>query len=100
MRAGRTDPNVLRVGDPLDFWRIADVVDGQTVLLRAEMRVPGQAWLEFRVQPIDGDTHVVQRAIFRPRGLAGRLYWWVLIPFHAIIFPGMLRNALAHAERS
>ena len=44
-------------------------------------------------------THVVQRAIFRPRGLAGRLYWWVLIPFHAIIFPGMLRNALKHAEK-
>ncbi len=99
MRAGRTDPNVLRVGDPLDFWRIADVVDGETVLLRAEMRVPGQAWLEFRLNQVAGGTHVVQRAIFRPRGLAGRLYWWVLIPFHAIIFPGMLRNALAHAEQ-
>ncbi|MEY4401866.1 MAG: hypothetical protein RL072_1731 [Actinomycetota bacterium] len=99
MRAGRTDPNVLRVGDPVDFWRIADVVDGEAVLLRAEMRVPGQAWLEFRVKTVDGGTHVVQRAIFRPRGLAGRLYWWVLIPFHAIIFPGMLRNALEHAEQ-
>jgi hypothetical protein len=100
MRAGRTDPKVLRVGDPLDFWRIAEVVDGEAVLLRAEMRVPGQAWLEFRVKPVEGGTHVVQRAIFRPRGLAGRLYWWVLIPFHAIIFPGMLRNALTHAEQS
>ena len=100
MRAGRTDPNVLRVGDPLDFWRIAEVVDGEAVLLCAEMRVPGQAWLEFRVKPVEGGTHVVQRAIFRPRGLAGRLYWWVLIPFHAIIFPGMLRNALTHAEQS
>jgi hypothetical protein len=72
------------------------------------MRLPGQAWLEFRLREVrsDGDigsrvvgTHVVQRAIFRPRGLAGRLYWWVLIPFHAIIFPGMLRNALAQAEQ-
>lgn len=107
MRRGRRDQNVLRVGDPLDFWRIADVKDKQTLLLRAEMRVPGQAWLEFRLSDVvdptgasSSGTHVVQRAIFRPRGLAGRLYWWVLIPFHAIIFPGMLRNALAHAENS
>jgi hypothetical protein len=87
------------------------VKDGEILLLRAEMRVPGQAWLEFRLSDAAHDsanggdaqhgagTHVVQRAIFRPRGLAGRLYWWVLIPFHAIIFPGMLRNALAHAEK-
>ena len=75
------------------------------------MRVPGEAWLEFRLEDVAGaatesrgagrtGTHVVQRAIFRPRGLAGRLYWWVLMPFHSIIFPGMLRNALAHAETS
>ena len=104
MRRGRRDQHVLRVGDPLDFWRITEVKDKETLLLRAEMRVPGQAWLEFRLSDSrDGrasGTHVVQRAIFRPRGLAGRLYWWVLIPFHAIIFPGMLRNALAHAEKS
>ena len=117
MRRGRRDQHVLRVGDPLDFWRVADVKDNETILLRAEMRVPGQAWLEFRLSDVAATaggaggsngagrggavgTHVVQRAIFRPRGLAGRLYWWVLIPFHAIIFPGMLRNALAHAEKS
>lgn len=94
---------MLRVGDPLDFWRIAEVKDQCELLLRAEMRVPGEAWLEFRLSDASskgGGTHVVQRAIFRPRGLAGRLYWWVLIPFHSIIFPGMLRNALAHAETS
>ena len=100
MRTGRRDQHVLRVGDALDFWRIADVKEGETLLLCAEMRLPGQAWLEFRLSTKDGGTHVVQRAIFRPRGLAGRLYWWVLIPFHAIIFPGMLRNALAQAEKS
>jgi uncharacterized protein YbjT (DUF2867 family) len=98
MRRGRRDPYEVRVGDPIDFWRVADVRDGEVLLLRAEMRVPGQAWLEFRLKPTAGGTHVTQRAIFRPRGLAGRLYWWVLVPFHAIIFPGMLRNALAHAE--
>lgn len=98
MRRGRRDQNVLRVGDPLDFWRIAEVKAGEVLLLRAEMRVPGQAWLEFRLRDEADGTHVTQRAIFRPRGLAGRLYWWVLIPFHAIIFPGMLRNALANAE--
>ncbi len=111
MRRGRRDPNVLRVGDPLDFWRIAAVKDRRELLLRAEMRVPGEAWLEFRLEDVAGaatesrgagrtGTHVVQRAIFRPRGLAGRLYWWLLIPFHSIIFPGMLRNALANAEIS
>ena len=100
MRRGRRDQNVLRVGDPLDFWRIAEVKDRETLLLRAEMRVPGQAWLEFKLTDAPRGTHVVQRAIFRPRGLAGRLYWWVLIPFHAVIFPGMLRNALAHAEKT
>lgn len=98
MRRGRRDPYEVRVGDPIDFWRVADVRDGEVLLLRAEMRVPGQAWLEFRLKPTPSGTHVTQRAIFRPRGLAGRLYWWVLVPFHAIIFPGMLRNALTHAE--
>jgi uncharacterized protein YbjT (DUF2867 family) len=100
MRTGRRDQHVLRVGDALDFWRIADVKEGEMLLLCAEMRLPGQAWLEFRLSTKEDGTHVVQRAIFRPRGLAGRLYWWVLIPFHAIIFPGMLRNALAQAEKS
>jgi hypothetical protein len=99
MQRGRRDPGVLRVGEPLDFWRIAEVKDRRELLLRAEMRVPGQAWLEFRLESVaNGRTHVVQRAIFRPRGLAGRLYWWALVPFHSIIFPGMLRNALAQAE--
>jgi uncharacterized protein YbjT (DUF2867 family) len=100
MRRGRRDQHVLRVGDPLDFWRIADVREREALLLRAEMRVPGQAWLEFKLSDSPQGTRVVQRAIFRPRGLAGRLYWWILIPFHAVIFPGMLRNSLRHAERS
>lgn len=70
-RTGRRNQHVLRVGDALDFWRIADVKEGETLLLCAEMRLPGQAWLEFRLSSKDGGTHVVQRAIFRPRGWLG-----------------------------
>jgi len=98
MRRGRRDQVVLRVGDYVDFWRVASVEHGVSLVLRAEMRMPGQAWLEFRLHAALQGITVTQRAIFRPRGLAGIIYWWVLLPFHALIFPGMLRNVLVTAE--
>jgi hypothetical protein len=98
MRKGRREEGEMRVGDPIDFWRVASIDPGVSLVLRAEMKLPGQAWLEFRLDPIANGIVVTQRAVFRPRGLAGRLYWWVLLPFHAVIFPGMLRNVLATAE--
>ena len=98
MRRGRRDQVVLRVGDYVDFWRVASIEPGVSLVLRAEMKMPGQAWLEFRLHAALQGITVTQRAIFRPRGLAGIIYWWVLSPFHALIFPRMLRNVLATAE--
>ncbi|MDX1271778.1 SDR family oxidoreductase [Bizionia paragorgiae] len=93
LRRGRTNKTSIQTGDALDFWRVllADKDSGR-LLLFAEMKLPGEAWLEFKV-----DKGIVyQRAVFRPRGLAGRLYWYSVLPFHGLIFNGMI-NKLANA---
>lgn len=100
LRRGRRDAARLRVGDSLDFWRVEEVRPPRLLRLRAEMRLPGLAWLEMVV---DGDrrgrTVYRQRALFHPRGLAGHLYWWSVAPFHALVFGGMARNIAARAEK-
>ncbi len=90
LRRGRTHPTQLDNGDSLDFWRVilADK-EQRRLLLFAEMKLPGEAWLEFR---IDEENTLHQIATFRPRGLWGRLYWYSLVPFHFFIFEGMIRN--------
>lgn len=96
---GRKDEHQLRVNDHVDWWRVESVSPGHMVTLRAEMRAGGRAWLQFRVeQNEDGGTRLYQRAIFFPIGLIGRLYWRVIQPFHAMIFPTMAKNILAAAE--
>jgi uncharacterized protein YbjT (DUF2867 family) len=99
-RRGRRDPKELRVGDALDWWRVEAIEEGRLLRLRAEMKVPGLAWLELGVRP-DGDRHSVyhQRAIFLPRGLAGHLCWFGVAPFHGIVFGGMARSITRTAER-
>ncbi|MGS2642215.1 SDR family oxidoreductase [Streptosporangium sp. LJ11] len=99
LRRGRRDPKRLRVGDSVDFWRVEEVEPGRLLRLRAEMRLPGLAWLEMRVLTHRGETVYGQRAIFHPRGLAGHLYWWSVAPFHSLIFGPMLRNVAKAAER-
>jgi uncharacterized protein YbjT (DUF2867 family) len=96
---GRRDPRRLRVGDAVDWWRVEDVADGRLLRLRAEMRLPGLAWLELSVcQDPVGRTLFRQRALFHPRGLLGHLYWAAVTPFHGVVFGGMQRNiALAAA---
>lgn len=91
LRRGRTHPNDIYPGDALDFWRVlySDRGEGR-LLLFAEMKLPGEAWLEFRVQRDD----LVQTATFRPRGLLGRLYWYAIWPFHELVFQGLI-NKLA-----
>ncbi len=90
LRRGRTHPNRLFPGDSLDFWRVLLAnKKKRRLLLFAEMRLPGEAWLEFR---IDEDHYLHQTATFRPRGLRGRLYWYAMLPFHYFIFEGMLQN--------
>ena len=89
LRRGRTNPDALQVGDALDFWRVlyADKKEGRLLLL-AEMKLPGEAWLEFKIV---SDT-LIQTATFRPLGLLGRIYWYAVYPFHGIIFTGMLKK--------
>jgi len=99
MRRGRRDPDRLYVGEALDFWRVEEIVPGELLRLRAEMKLPGRAWLELRVTAGDGATRYEQRAVFLPKGLAGHVYWWAVAPFHAFIFGGMARNVARTAER-
>jgi uncharacterized protein YbjT (DUF2867 family) len=99
MRRSRRDPDALFPGDPLDFWRVEAVEDDRLLRLRAEMKVPGRAWLQFEVIG-NGDRSVIrQTALFEPRGLAGLAYWYALYPVHSLIFAGMLRGIAAAAER-
>ena len=97
LRRGRRDPDVLRVGESLDFWRVEELERGHRLKLYAEMVLPGKAWLEFSVEEKDGKTVVVQEATFNPRGLGGQLYWYTVAPFHTIVFPTMLRNLVKRA---
>jgi len=89
MRRGRRSADELRAGDALDFWRVllADRQEGRLILY-AEMKVPGEAWLEFQVT----EHELIQTATFRPRGLWGRIYWYLCLPFHAWLFPNMARQ--------
>ncbi|MFJ2793312.1 SDR family oxidoreductase [Streptomyces sp. NPDC087290] len=101
LRRGRRDAQRLRVGDALDFWRVEEIERGSLLRLRAEMRLPGLAWLEMRTERDGaGRTRYRQRALFHPRGLAGQLYWWSVAPFHAVVFGGMARNIARTAERT
>ncbi|WP_022823339.1 SDR family oxidoreductase [Hymenobacter norwichensis] len=100
LRRGRRSPTSLRAGDPLDFWRVL-VADRKScrLLLYAEMKLPGEAWLQFRILPNDDGSHTLEQlAAFRPRGLAGRLYWYSLVPFHFVIFKGMIENIVQYGE--
>ncbi len=97
LRRGRRDPNHLIVGDVVDFWRV-EALDRPTLLrLRAEMKLPGDAWLEFSITD-DGHVALTQRALFIPHGLAGQLYWWAVRPFHNIVFGSMIANLAAAAR--
>ncbi|MEU0564877.1 SDR family oxidoreductase [Nonomuraea sp. NPDC005983] len=99
LRRGRRDPRRLRVGDTVDFWRVEEVEPGRLLRLRAEMRLPGLAWLELSQSRENGRTVYHQRAVFHPHGLLGHLYWWLISPFHGLIFGRMPRNVAAAARR-
>jgi uncharacterized protein YbjT (DUF2867 family) len=98
LRRGRRDPDRLMVGESLDFWRVEERLPGELLRLRAEMRLPGLAWLELAIER--DPTIYRQRAIFHPRGLWGHAYWWMVSPFHGIVFGSMVRNIVAAAEAS
>ena len=94
LNRGRRDAYHLRVGESVDFWRVEDLKENERLLLRAQMKVPGKAWLEFKIQ---GDEFI-QTAYFYPRGLLGRLYWFILIPIHYFVFKDMIRSIVEKAR--
>jgi hypothetical protein len=99
LRRGRRDPDDVRVGDALDFWRVEAVEPDRLLRLRAEMKVPGRAWLQFESKPqSNGQTILQQTTLFAPKGLFGLLYWYVLYPLHGLIFSGMVQQLGWQAE--
>lgn len=100
MRRRRRDPNYLCVGDALDCWRVERIERGRTLRLAAEMKLPGRAWLEFEVQPVEGGSELFQTATFDPLGLWGLSYWYCIWPLHQLIFAGMLRGIARAAVKA
>jgi hypothetical protein len=109
LQRGRRDPNTLRYGDAVDFWRVTAVEPGRHLRLHAEMKVPGHALLEFSIDRIEDPAgegaadaspscRLTQTATFLPRGLMGYAYWYSMLPFHYWIFTGMLRGIKDAAE--
>lgn len=101
LRRGRRHPDNLRIGDALDFWRVEDLKPNRMLRLRAEMKLPGRAWLQFEVRDAqDGTTSLEQIATFIPKGLFGLVYWYALYPLHAWIFNGLIGAISRRAERA
>jgi uncharacterized protein YbjT (DUF2867 family) len=98
LRRGRRDPDDLRGGDTVDFWRVEAAEPPALLRLRAEMKLPGRAWLQFEARPAAEGTQLVQTAFFEPRGLAGLVYWWSLYPVHQLIFSSLIARLGARAE--
>lgn len=100
LRRGRRDPDTVGYGEALDFWRVVDIELNRRLALRAEMKLPGEALLEFRIEPAgDGRCTLKQVALFKPRGLLGLLYWYAIVPFHNVVFRGMLGGIQTEALR-
>ena len=95
LRRGRRDPKLLRIGDAVDFWRVEELIRPKLLRLRAEMKMPGLAWLEFAVEPDaeTGGSVVTQVALYAPKGLLGHAYWWAVWPMHGLVFPSMAKIA-------
>lgn len=91
-RRGRKDPRNLNEGDVVDFWRVEEIKPPFLLRLKAEMKLPGRAWLEFYVEPTDKGSKISQRAIFDPAGIWGIAYWYMLYPLHYLVFSGMLKG--------
>ncbi len=100
LRRGRRDQHSVVVGDALDFWRVVEVKPGETLTLRAEMKLPGTALLDFEVRPDGRGCCLATTARFQPRGLAGILYWYSVLPLHVLVFRGMLNGLKQVAERN
>ncbi len=98
IRRGRRNPDDIRAGESLDFWRVEAVEKDRLLRLRAEMKVPGEAWLQFESTPQDGKTRLTETAYYEPRGFWGFVYWYAMWPFHAFLFDGLIRRLAARAR--
>jgi hypothetical protein len=98
LRRGRRHPDEIRAGEALDFWRVEEVEKDRRMLLRAEMKLPGKAWLQFESEPQERKTLLTVTAFFAPRGLFGFLYWYAMWPFHKFIFDGLTRRVASRAR--
>jgi hypothetical protein len=98
IRRGRRNPDELLPGESLDFWRVDAVEPDRLLRLRAEMRVPGKAWLQFESTAQDGKTLLTETAYYEPKGFWGFLYWYAMWPFHAFLFDGLIRRLAARAR--
>jgi hypothetical protein len=98
IRRGRRSPTSLRIGDAVDFWRVEAYKPFELLRLRAEMRLPGHAWLQFEtIKEDDGQTLLRQTAFFEPRGVFGYAYWFSVLPFHELIFGNMAKRIVEEA---
>ncbi|MDA1354311.1 MAG: SDR family oxidoreductase, partial [bacterium] len=99
-RRGRRDPVTIRVGDTIDWWRVEQFEDGKYLLLRAEMKVPGYAWLEFKLDTVSDQCAIwTQTAYYKPSGILGQVYWYLLYPLHVVMFEGMVRRITKTSKR-
>jgi len=98
IRRGRRHPDDILAGESLDFWRVEAVEKNRLLRLRAEMKVPGKAWLQFESTPQDGKTLLTETAYYEPRGFFGFVYWYAMWPFHAFLFDGLIRRLAARAR--
>jgi uncharacterized protein YbjT (DUF2867 family) len=99
MRRGRRDKNFLEVGDPVDFWRVEDILIGEKIVLRAEMKLPGIARLTYQVEPYQSGSKIYLKAHFWPSAIWGKLYWYAVYPLHRYVFNGLLNHISKIAEK-
>lgn len=101
LRRGRRHPHQLRVGDAVDFWRVEELETHRSLLLRSEMKTPGELWLQFQVKPYQREETILTQTLFyAPRGLLGLLYWYLFYPLHALVFSGLILKLAEQAEKS
>ena len=94
LKRGRRSQCDLRISDCLDFWKVVDLKKDERLLLYAQMKLPGEAWLEFKIK----DNKLIQSAYFYPKGVLGRLYWYALIPLHYFVFNNMIKSIIKKAK--
>ena len=98
LRRGRKNSNKLEQGDALDFWRVEKIIQNKLIRLKAEMKLPGDAWLEYAIKSNSRNTQLIQTAYFVPKGLPGLVYWYFLYPIHKIIFSGIINKIKEEIE--